>query len=174
MGRDAGHTSILVLLCSHYFSLAFNSFRPSGFPCWRLWCPHRNCLAPHSTDMLNVSILTFCGPRSVCCLSSSTDWIDEKQSCYSLPALPALAVDLACSARLSEVIWGGCSFWVLVFSPGWKRDPTTASCTQLAPSRLENVGNFWHNTVVFSARTCCALSLHLSVDLKPTEHKYIN
>lgn len=116
MGRDAGHTSILVLLCSHYFSLAFNSFRPSGFPCWRLWCPHRNCLAPHSTDMLNVSILTFCGPRSVCCLSSSTDWIDEKQSCYSLPAL---AVDLACSARLSEVIWGGCSFWVLVFSPGW-------------------------------------------------------
>lgn len=119
MGRDAGHTSILVLLCSHYFSLAFNSFRPSGFPCWRLWCPHRNCLAPHSTDMLNVSILTFCGPRSVCCLSSSTDWIDEKQSCYSLPALPALAVDLACSARLSEVIWGGCSFWVLVFSPGW-------------------------------------------------------
>lgn len=119
MGCDAGHTSILVLLCSHYFSLAFNSFRPSGFPCWRLWCPHRNCLAPHSTDMLNVSILTFCGPRSVCCLSSSTDWIDEKQSCYSLPALPALAVDLACSARLSEVIWGGCSFWVLVFSPGW-------------------------------------------------------
>lgn len=119
MGRDAGHTSILVLLCSHYFSLAFNSFRPSGFPCWRLWCPHRNCLAPHSTDMLNVSILTFCEPRSVCCLSSSTDWIDEKQSCYSLPALPALAVDLACSARLSEVIWGGCSFWVLVFSPGW-------------------------------------------------------
>lgn len=116
MGRDAGHTSILVLLCSHYFSLAFNSFRPSGFPCWRLWCLHRNCLAPHSTDMLNVSILTFCGPRSVCCLSSSTDWIDEKQSCYSLPAL---AVDLACSARLSEVIWGGCSFWVLVFSPGW-------------------------------------------------------
>lgn len=84
MGRDAGHTSILVLLCSHYFSLAFNSFRPSGFPCWRLWCPHRNCLAPHSTDMLNVSILTFCGPRSVCCLSSSTDWIDEKQSCNSL------------------------------------------------------------------------------------------
>lgn len=123
-GNGLWHWSQLIFSTAVFllvFFLAFNYFRPCGFPCWRLWCPHRNYLVLHSVDTLNVSILAFVTPninQDLRAVSPPLLKTEEKQSCYSVPKCAAPAVDLNCSGCRTERrlgIWVGCSCQVLCF-----------------------------------------------------------
>lgn len=57
--------------------LTFHDSRPSGFPCLRPWCPHRNPLVHHSVHTLNVSTLAFVTPSSKSCVLSLLWWMNR-------------------------------------------------------------------------------------------------